>query len=48
MALKYRYKHFHFMALQNLQELGLLVWKYTLWQPCSVAANINGITLKKI
>jgi hypothetical protein len=25
MALKYRYKHFHFMALQNLQELGLLV-----------------------
>jgi hypothetical protein len=27
---------FHCKTLKNLPKLGFLVWKYTIWQPCSV------------
>jgi hypothetical protein len=26
-------------ALQNSPKFGLLVWKHTIWQPCSIAAS---------
>jgi hypothetical protein len=34
MAKKYT-NIFHSEAIQNLTKLGFLVWKYTIWQPCS-------------
>jgi hypothetical protein len=34
MVIKYT-NIFHSKALQNLPKLGFLVWKQTIWQPCS-------------
>jgi hypothetical protein len=37
MAIKYTI-FFHCKTLQNLSKLGFLVWKCTIWQPCSAEA----------
>jgi hypothetical protein len=38
MVIKYT-KIFHCKTIQNLPKLGFLVWKQTIWQPCSRGPN---------
>jgi hypothetical protein len=37
---------FHSKALQNLHKFGCLVWKQTIWQPCSCVIVLLGHFLK--
>jgi hypothetical protein len=43
MAVKYT-KRFHSKAFQNITKYGILVCKYTTWQPCHTIPQQNSIS----
>jgi hypothetical protein len=39
---------FYSKALQNLPDLGFLVWKYTIWQPCKLLKYVHNDNVNQV